>query len=69
MFIIKFNKRSWQNNLELQIRGNIEHNLKIIFLITQKKHYVVIRHYNPLIETVLMMGNNIGFYGYVDTYP
>ena len=47
---------------ELQIREGIEDNSEIIFLISQRKH-VVTPHYNRLIETVLMMGNNKCFYG------
>ena len=43
---------------ELQIRGGIEDNLKIIFLISQQKHAVT-PQWNCLGQTVLMMGCHI----------
>ena len=44
---------------ELQIRGGIEDNSQIIFLISQK--ICCDPHQNCLAETVLMMGRNICF--------
>ena len=44
---------------ELQIRGDIEDNSKILFCYFSRKTYVV----NPLKKTVLMMDRKICFYG------
>ena len=54
---------------EFQITGNIEDNLKIIFLISQRKHNVVTPHWNCLDETVLMMGHNMLCYKISLNYP
>ena len=57
-----FVPKGWQVCAELQIRGGIENNSKIIFLISQSKH-VVTPHQNCLDERVLMMDHKICFYG------
>ena len=51
---------------ELQIRGGIEDNSKIVFYCSTKT-YVMTPHKNHLDQMVLMMGHKICFYGKIST--